>query len=503
VIGVRTTNIHCKEVRLADPNISRRLDTLSRDNLVVVERPYRKVIVGKLLPWLNRKLRTTRLPDHLDELEQRYAERVDWPRSRFNAKRLQSAANAFEDTLATPQLLDRDYNTDVVEAGFAPAVTASRHDLDLVGRDLSKSAGLPTFGSKLENLGAAKQYNLHVKSNPVLKECYPYFNGFRTQMASPDDFKVRLVWMCPCHMFLLQIEGYSDAIRNAQANWTQHAFSSPFYFDLATLKSKFDGWEADSNELVVLDATAFDASVHREEVEQLVRHNAGSYEFVDLLVDYERRAEVLTPEGYVERDGGKSSGDVDTNLLDGQANVWDIVSVFERLKLLRYLEHILVNGDDVILFLSTKLTDNNLLKIGKHSLRSINADKSDRRQRTSWFSKLYLDPELDRPTKPLNLVCNSLSFQERFSDPARSGRASQALSATMILSYAEGHPLFDEFVREFKRYEKYPLSSLPDEQVVEAAELWLADHGWAVDVGQVPSSAKEFANSLRKKWDSY
>jgi hypothetical protein len=435
----------------------------------------------------------------MDELESTYRERIDWPRSIFDHEKLKDQTIAFENTIGTPELLDWSGMASVVEDGYLSDIRATRFEFDATGRDLSKSSGLPTFGTKLSQLGAAKQYVDEVlKPNPELKNAYPNFQGFRTQMSSPDDPKVRLVWLVPITVWYMQVECYGQAIKIAVSE-AGSGFSTPFYFDLPTLQQVFNEYSAEATQIVVLDWLQFDSEVHRMELEDAIRYSSGDYDFVDFIVSYELKSECLTPQGYVERDGGLSSGSVGTNYLGGRINVVRIINGLERIGLLRYLVNIIFNGDDIILFLNTKLTNDNLNKFGKHVYGTLQPEKSEMKQSTAWFSKLYLDPESERPYKPVGLVLNSLSFMERTSDPARAGKYYQSIAAWQILQYIEYHPFGPEIIREFKRHDKYPIEGMPHNELVAAADLWLGDHSWMRDAEQVPITGEELVNQIKDK----
>jgi hypothetical protein len=256
---------------------------------------------------------------------------------------------------------------------------------------------------------------------------------------------------------------------------------------------------AESQSITVIDSTLYDTTVHANENEASVELFVGNYEFKELLKEYYNYAEILVPSGHIERKGGMLSGRTDTNFTDSWTNVADLIQSVGPI--LRYFVGYHVRGDDIILYWNTQVRKDNIKALSTKSRRTINPDKSDIRQDTAWFAKLYLDPGLDGWTKPGFLVCNSLMYKERESDAISSSKEYAAIAATSILSSMEYHPWGDEFRNIYwKRCDKYPIRDFGRRELIPAMEAYQSAHSWQVEHGILPQDPGEAVDKLRASW---
>lgn len=500
---VNYLSVTTKHVDVNSLPVKRRLDALQHDNTDPVYRPAGKRVLEKLVP-VTRKLLFSRgkeLPQDLRDLEMRYLERISWQRSRYVYKVLLNNVQKFTETLNFPKLT-YDPLKDIEDWIPIQKIKSTSYDLKTEGHDMTKSAGLPKFGSKKENLAAAKQY-LSSLGKPGLSDLYPAFLGYRTQQSPEDDPKVRNINMVPITTWLLEIQMLDSAIANAKANWISTDRTTVHYTDLNTAFQWICDKISQCQSVVMLDASNYDMSVYQEEISGSLRLLAPEYEHIEVLIEYYNTAPILAPIGYILRKGGILSGTVGTNILDSITNILDIVRACELIGLARYIIGIRVNGDDIVVFLSTQARSKNINDIDKGSKRTISEAKSSITTSSAWFSKIYFDPGLPGPTKPVHLVVNSLAFKERESDAVTSSKEYAAIAATQILGYLEHHPwgtiIRDEY---WRKCDKYPISGFDanDPQVREVAGAYLSRHNWAVETGQLPSDPVAYFKELQSSW---
>jgi hypothetical protein len=105
-----------------------------------------------------------------------------------------------------------------------------------------------------------------------------------------------------------------------------------------------------------VDAEKYDQSVQPSETEKAADYFYPDYEFKDLLVEYSNKADLVMPDEIISRNGGMPSGKKTTNLEDGFDNINDLLEALDKMGLYKYVVCILVNGDDITIGLSTKLT---------------------------------------------------------------------------------------------------------------------------------------------------
>jgi hypothetical protein len=496
--------MHTKEVdldqQIGNLTIRNKLEHLTRDNPNPVYRPPSKAIFKVFIPAATKAINTRakELPPHLLELELRYKARAHWQKSNYVWEALRKMLHAFSDTL---HYVEKPVISQEELATWVPVdrLKTTTYGFTTEGSDLSKSAGLPKFGSKRDQLNGALQYAEVIKQSGTLKSMYPIFPGFRTQQSPPDDPKVRGINMIPISTWVLERECWPYVIARAKADWNKPEAAVNYFPPEQTWK-QFGDLAARGQTAVVLDATLYDTTVHANENEASAMYFIPDYEHRDLLVEYMNKAEILMPQGeMIERNGGKTSGGTDTNFTDSWTNIGDIVQSLGPI--LRYLVGYIVNGDDIILVFSTVVRKENISRLSRESRRNINPDKSDIKTDTAWFSKLYLDDRLDGPTKPLFLIANSLSFKERESDPITSSKEYVAIASTSILAPLEYHPFGDEFRSIYwKRCDKYHIQSFGRQELIPAMKRYLSSNSWKVEHGILPEDPGKAVDAIRQSW---
>jgi hypothetical protein len=443
----------------------------------VIERKLTPQVRKVVLPLARKLHRTTKTPPGLNEQEDKYLERVEWPKSIYKYSLLVEAMSHYNNVPGGDNL-DLSY----LDQFSHPWKHSMAHGLDLSlernRRSLSKGASLPNGGSKREALSAAELYNDEkLKPNPILNNCYSIMPGIRTQQSHPDESKVRLVWGTPCHWWLVECEAFDDAL--SMTIEAVNAGTGNKIFVFYTEPSKLQEWVTNNwsgvVEWVNLDAEQFDASVTASEIAQMVEYFAPSYEFKELVKEYLIHASLVMPEGDLTRDGGQPSGSKTTNLFDGFCNVLDIIEAFARYKLDRYIVCILVNGDDITVGLSTKLSKENLEKIGHASRRNIHPDKSVVGYYV-WNSKWYVDENL--LTRPVFRVLNSIMYSERMKSSIYGSREYIEISTAQQCMDIENHPYGPQVIEAIAGISKYHISTLSNDELQQAGEAYLDAHSW-------------------------
>jgi hypothetical protein len=445
------------------------------DNTGISERKLAPKVRKEIIPIARKLFRTVSLPPGLDFQEAKYLERVEWPKSIYKYSVLLEAMNAFRSIPYGEPL-----QLDLLDGYSHPWRKSSSFDFDRSlernRRSLSKGGSLPVGGTKRDNLSDAILYNEEkLKPNPTIANCYSILPGSRTQQSSPDNPKVRLVWGTPTHWWVIECEAFDDALSMT----IKECGSDHDIFVMYTEPSKLQKFVANRWSQVVqwanLDASQFDASVTASEIRQMVEYFAGDYAFKDLVSEYLCRASLVMPEGDLTRDGGQPSGSKTTNLFDGFANVLDLLEAFVRFKLERYIECIIVNGDDITIGLSTKLSKDNLERISKASRRNIHPDKSVVGDYV-WNSKLYVNENL--LTRPVFRVLNNIMYTERLKSSVYGSREYTEVSTAQQTKDIEQHPFGPEIIRKIASISKYHISGMSDEQLRPSVEAWLDAHSY-------------------------
>jgi hypothetical protein len=454
--------------------VKKYLSNIQLDNDGRVERKLAPKIRSEVIPLARKLLRTTKLPPGLNFQEEKYLERVEWPRSVYKYKILREQCDAFANVVdSKPLNIDTPFTH--------PWNKSESYTLDLSlernRRSLPKGNSLPNGGTKKENIDESKLYNEQkLKPNPTLENCYSIMPGVRTQQSHPDDPKVRLVWGTPGHWWLIECEAFDSALSKTIER-AGKAETDIFVF--YTEPSKLEKWVKDKSgevsEWVNLDASQFDSTVTASEIRQMVEYFAPDYEFRDLVANYLCEASLVMPEGDLSRSGGQPSGSKTTNLFDGFCNTYDLIEALARYKLDRYIKCICVNGDDITIGLSTKLSKDNLEKISHASRRNIHPDKSVSGDYV-WNSKLYVDENL--MTRPVFRVLNSLMYSERERSSIAGSKEYIEIATAQQLKDIENHPFGIDIIKAVAKITKYHISTFSDEQLDPALDLYIDLHSY-------------------------
>jgi hypothetical protein len=436
-------------------------------------------------------------------LEEKYSERILWQKSNYQYDALLKSALLYEE-------ITLNFDTITVDDSWyrwipVNKLKVSDFSFNTIGVDMSKSAGLPNFGTKESQLGYARQYaNEVIKTNPVMSNVYCSFLGFRTQQSPPEEPKNRDIHMDSMGAWVLERESDSKVIPLMQEHWkwsdtypTEPAFSPPqrWYELMVEHSPKVKTW-------VVMDASDYNKYVYPEEVDYYTNATILDYEFAPLISDLAKYKEVQTPDGYIERNGGTMSGDIRTSPQNSFTNVGENTNAITKRKLDRYVVIILVNGDDIIIGFETGFNKTDINALAEGRIRKFNPDKGFTSSTAAWFSKTYLDPSLGGPTKPIYLVGNSVIFKEKESDPATSGKEYALIAATAQLEYLEHHPSGTEVVKAYRSIDKYDNSILhgDNERAVSAARAYISRHNYQVEAGQIRGDPRQLLEDVNNSW---
>lgn len=473
---------------------------LQIDNTGVVERKLKAQILKIVAPLARKLLRTVGMPPGLIDREMIYLERLEWPKSKYLYAILLQSVQLYNEVSDSGPL-----DLSLLEMFSHPYCKAAVHkydgSLERNRRAMSKGNGLPRGGTKRDNFTEFVGYvEEKVKPNPILENCLSIMPGVRTQQSHPDNPKVRLVFGLPGQQWYIECECIDDAISSTVESISTGQKIFVFY----TERSVFQEWVTNNWSNVVqwanLDAANFDSSVTASEIKQMVEYFAPNYEFKDLVSEYLVHASLVMPEGDLPRDGGIPSGSKTTNLFDGFCNILDILEALARYKLLKYVECICVNGDDISIGLSTRLTNENLEKIGSASRRNIHAEKSVLGDFV-WNSKWYIDENL--MTRPVFRVLNNMMFSERMKSAIYGSKEYIELAIAQQCEDIEQHPFGEQIIKSVAGISKYHISTMTNEQLLPAAEAYQDAHSWkeGEDVndllarlrGREPADSREFA----------
>jgi hypothetical protein len=232
---------------------------------------------------------------------------------------------------------------------------------------------------------------------------------------------------------------------------------------------------------VYIDATRFDQSVQSKEIGACWTYLAPDYPWKDLLAETVSRGTIVMPEGVVVRSGGMSSGSKITNMGDGIANVCDNLECLKILRLDRFVECILVNGDDISFGFSTRITDENLNKWANLSRRDVSPEKSRKFDDALVNSKWYCNGNII--TRSIFRAINSLAFKEREASALSANAIYVAVARHQILLDVEEHPCYEVLARELAKYEEYTLGqAMDDPRWKETVEYFISTHDYMGNV---------------------
>lgn len=286
-----------------DGKVRTYLESLTHDNMGSSERPIAPMLRKLVLPVARKEFRTTAFPPGLTEIEEKYLERLEWPKGMYQYSGFQTAVAYYESVpdLEAPSNL-------LVDSFSHPWCGSSAHDIDLNldrnRRSMSHGGGFPLMGSKRDNLNEAMLYNEKVKTSSALEDCWSILPGFRAQKPTEPgtDPVVRLVFGTPTHWWLLECEAFDDAItRTVLQSQALDTDINTFYYEANDLKKYINSKFPSVNEWIGFDFTRFDTSNTASMIRKMVEYFCPNYEFRDLIVEYLNRALVIMPEREVSR----------------------------------------------------------------------------------------------------------------------------------------------------------------------------------------------------------
>ena len=454
------------------------LESLTRDNMGSSERPIAKMLRKYVLPVARKEFRTTPMPSGLTPIEKKFLERLEWPKGMYTYEAFKLAVSYYETVpdLPAPSNL-------LIESGFKHNwEPASVHKLDLTTernrRSLAKGGGLPKMGRKRDNISEAKQYNDEkIKPNPTIELCQSILPGYRAQKPTKpgDEPAVRFVFGTPTHWWLLECEAFDDAIDKTVASSQRlDADIQTFYCETSDLKKWIVNRYSNVDEWISLDYTRFDTTITASMIKGVVRYFIPDYFLNNLVCEYIRRALIIMPETEISRDGGMPSGSKLTNIGEGKINAEIAVDVLERMGLLKYLVCMIVNGDDIVLGMSTKLTKPNLEKFALLSPFILNVDKCDQGDYV-WTSSLYGNGDI--LTASVFKTLNNMMFTERQKSAVSGSKEYIELQLSQQCENIEEHPIGVKVIRAIADHTRTHLSEMSDDELRPAAEL-MSENDW-------------------------
>jgi hypothetical protein len=433
------------------------------------ERKLAPQIRKTVLPIYTKLLRTVVLPPGLDKREKDDHKKLEWPKGLYLYRSLVEATQPYK-TVAGGEPLVLEY-LDVLSHPWKKSLRYDYDDTLLRNRrSLGHGGGAPHLGKKRDNITEAILYNENLKSAQDLDKCWSILAGFRAQKRTEPgtDPKVRLVHGTPTHFWHMECEAFDSAItqtiESVNSDMNNNVFV--FYTD-ASIAQEWITRQSSVIEWANLDAEQFDASVTAPELTQVVEYFAPDYFRKDLIAEYLARADIIMPDEIVSRSGGMPSGSKITNLGDGFVNVLDFYQAFARYKLDRYIECVMVNGDDISFGLSTKLSPDNLEKISHASRRKLNTAKVELGPFV-WNSSLYCDGDIICAT--VGKVLNNAMFTERMKSAVHGSKEMIELKLAQQTKRIESNPIGPDVIKALAKITKYPIGAMSDEQLLPAAQ---------------------------------
>lgn len=464
----------------ACPRVLRFLDGESHDNLGIIQRPNAKQVENRIIPLSTKLHNTTDLPSGLNTQEVIFKERVMWPKSVYVAEKARANLQIFERELkGSKYVLELD---DLLDHPFRPS-SQYRFDIDdpRVSAVGNRSNALPCMGKKRDELPAALQYvNEVIKPTGDWTQRYSTLMGIRTQQSAPGDEKVRIINMVSGSDYIMGFEGFASALTN-----TDNAISHTlpvfiFHTEPNTFKEWYKHWSSEVTEWVNLDWTSYDTDVEAEELSTLINFFAPEWEFKELENDWNINASILGPWGTVSRIGGMLSGWILTNLGDAFSNYRDTCDALDRIGILKYLVCVAINGDDITLGFNTRITKSNLEKLNRYSRRTLNLNKVYQGENI-WNSKWVICEDKSGEvlmTRPVWRIINSSMFAERVKESIYGSKEYVELALSSQLSTIEEHPYGLDIINEYAKVTKYHISTMSDDDLRPAAELYVEQHSW-------------------------
>jgi hypothetical protein len=245
------------------------------------------------------------------------------------------------------------------------------------------------------------------------------------------------------------------------------------------------------------DWTGYDQHLAAQLMEAVARFGMNSYAFADQELEFMLNCSIMGPWGTVTRYGANISGHLSTNWLNSLTNILHFLKVLDGLGLLRYVVCVLVNGDDIVIGFSTRLTPDNIEKINKRSFMVANTAKVDAGDYI-WQSKLGIQKDTSGKiivSRIPELIWNRIKYPER----RKTLESVKWLISMGIASTLEGvvvpgyeNPVGADILRFFAKLDDLDIASATDKELMPSAEIMASEMSWK-DV----STAQEVIDYIR------
>jgi hypothetical protein len=433
-------------------------------------------------------MRTAKLPTILGKYSVYYDERHEWPASPYYKARLEEA---LEGKAGRHECESSDFFTiEEFEAlGFKhPFRAGSKYEFDQestrVKQVRKKWAACPIGGTKGQNIPKALQYVNVIKGNGLpLDDRYSTVVAIRTQPGPPGEGKVRDVEAVSTPDWIISVEGFGDAL-------TQTDLAIDIGFPILLFHTRpemigkwFAKYESEVVSWLSWDWTGYDQNLAAQLMEVVARFGMNGYPFADQEVEFMLNCSIMGPWGTVTRYGANISGHLSTNWLNSLTNILHFLKVLDGLGLLRYVVCVLVNGDDIVIGFSTRLTPDNIEKINKRSFMVANTTKVDCGNGI-WHSKLAIEKDTTGKiiiSRVPELVWNRIKYPER----RKTLESVKWIVSMGIASTTEGlvipeyeHPVGTELLRFIAEMDEVDLSTATDAELMPSAEIMAAEMSW-------------------------
>jgi hypothetical protein len=433
-------------------------------------------------------MRTVILPTVVGKYSVYYDDRHDWPASPYFRDRLKEALDGKE---GRHECQPTDFfSIDEFESlGFAhPFRAGSKYEFDQesarVKQVRNKWAACPIGGSKGENIPKALQYVNAIKGSGLkLDDRYSAVVAIRTQPGPPGQGKVRDVEAVSTSDWVISVEGFGDALTRTDEAIDIGMPILLFHTQPEMIGKWFAKFESEVISWLSWDWTGYDQTLAAQLMEAVARFGLNTYPFADQEVEFMLNCSIMGPWGTVTRYGANISGHLSTNWLNSLTNILHFLKVLDGLRLLRYVVCVLVNGDDIVIGFSTRLTPDNVEKINKRSFMVANTTKVDNGDYI-WHSKLGIEKDKSGGiviTRIPELVWNRIKYPER----RKTLDSVKWIVSMGIASTVEGlvipgyeHPRGAELLRFIAEMDDIDIASATDAELMPSAEIMAAEMSW-------------------------
>lgn len=431
--------------------------------------------------------RSVKLPPGLSKYAVYYDERAEWPASPYYSDRVREHLDLIsgDHDCGDDEFFSIDeFNSLGFKHPFKPGLSFEFNEDDPRVRQVLKKAGAcPIGGTKGENLPKAKQYVDQTKSQGLPLELrYSAVIGMRTQPGPPGQGKARAIEMISTSDWIIGVEAFGDALTRSDESISSDQEILMFHIEPSKLGEWFSRFNGEVISWVSWDWSSYDARLAAQLMETVARYLMGDYSFVDQEVNFLLNASIMGPWGTVTRRGANLSGHISTNILNCLTNILHFLKVLEQLNLLRFVVCVLINGDDIVIGFSTRITQDNLSKINRFSFMDANVSKVDVGNYI-WSSKLIV--ELDSTGKIIisripELVYNRIKYPERRKDRLDKWIISMGMATTLdgLVIPNHEHPRGSEILEHFAKIDDLDINTASDDELMPSATIMSGDLSW-------------------------